>query len=313
LDVHCSVFIATYVKELEIADWSLFNFLVVVCMHAVVTYSTEVVFFTTVRIQGLSAADMDTGAREGFSSVCADSMEGASTNDITITSVTNPVTTTSTSSSPVHGAAVADKSVDIAFSTSLILEDSLFPTPETLVGARQDELTDALSEYSTLTAFVNYCVAFGSVKVTSSTEILFNPPRYSENITVLFSSPAPTPAPVVKEKESDKEKTTAGMNQKQFTVIVVLAAVLGSFFCILFGLAVYYLGWKPRPRERAWNRAIAPPLYQPAHNPHLVALGAPKKTEKPTRVHVQKNRGGVAMSEVELSIAERNDDVEESL
>lgn len=259
-------------------------------------YYTNVVFDTTVRVEGLDVSDMDTGAQTGFTLVCADSIDGASNNDILITGITIPPSRSGLSH---NTASVADKAVEISFSTRLILENSLYPTPESLVAARQSELTLALSKASTLELFINYCVQYGSVTVTLATEVLFDPPTYDDTITVIFTSPSPTPAPVVKEKTNNSPNKTAGMTQTQFTIIIILAVILGCILCVLFGLAIYFLGWKPRPRERAWNRAIAaskPP-------PSLPVFVPPTKAGyKWKRVRVQQNQGTLSPLDVDVEV-----------
>jgi hypothetical protein len=199
---------------------------------------TAVYFSSEVRLQGLGADDMDIGASNSFVHVTADAMQGGvSTSDIDVTAIKNAAESTSSLAAVLGPGAmeVADKAVDISFTTRLNLESSGYLDPQLLVAARQDELTAAFADPNTATVFVMRSVEYGSATVTAATEVVFGTPVYSPDIVVSYTTTAPTLSPGGNKKSGGGGGGRAGENNVIVYVVVIIGAV------ILSGVAGYVL------------------------------------------------------------------------
>lgn len=196
------------------------------------SFYTEVFFSSVVRLQGVGAGDMDIGASNAFVRVTADSMVGVSTSDIDVTATKDAP---SSSGTALDVRDVADKAVDISFTTRLILETSSYSDPVQLVGARQNELTTAYADPATSTLFVESSVEFGSSTVLASTEVAFDTPVYSSDVIISYTTKAPTSAPT-REK---KKKSGGGGNPGENNVIIFIIVIIGVV--VISGVAGYLL------------------------------------------------------------------------
>ena len=173
---------------------------------------------------------MDIGATNAFVLIVANSMTGVSTNDINIIKLRNGAT--SLPQSDHHILAVADKSVNITFTTRLFVDGSSSSDISSSVSARQAELTAAFADPATAQSLVNRSVEFGSTTVTSSTEVVLGAPTF-----ITTSTP---------KESSSSSSTSKGL--AIFIAVVIIAAIISG----VVGLCLNCCKVGNR-RETGWN------------------------------------------------------------